>query len=75
MTLTDNLIESQPGVPSSAPTAFRRGISISHTVGQGTYYINRNRVTDHRDPLGAAARPDLPAHVAHRSARDRRAGA
>lgn len=55
-TLTDNLIDSQPGTPSSASTAFRRGISVSHTVGQGTYYVFRNRVTDHRDPQAAAAR-------------------
>lgn len=55
-TLTDNLIDSQPGTPSNAPTAFRRGISISHTVGQGTYNLLRNRVTDHRGPQAAAAR-------------------
>ncbi|MBL0030294.1 MAG: hypothetical protein IPO95_15010 [Rhodanobacteraceae bacterium] len=55
-TLTDNLVDSQPGTPSTGPIAFRRGISISHTVGQGTYYLWRNRVTDHRDPSIAAAR-------------------
>lgn len=55
-TLTDNLVDSQPGTPPDGPMVFRRGISISHTVGQGTYFVWRNRVTDHRDPSIAAAR-------------------
>ena len=54
--LIDNLIDSQPGVPSSAPSAFRRGISLSHSSGNATYTLLRNRIIDHAGTASVAPR-------------------